>query len=353
MKQLICIIACTLLSVLHTQAQMAYYSSAFGKNGNDLKTELHQIIKNHTTQVWPLWSLFSSTDNKGNNIVWDIYSDNPGGVAPYTFQLGSNQCGSYTQEGDCYNHEHTWPSTYFNDGMPMRTDLHHVLPTDGFVNNKRSNFPYGIVNGAISWTAMNGGKLGKSNNYPGYTLNVFEPIDAYKGDIARIYFYMSTRYQGEDTGWKDWEMANGAQLTQAAITLLLQWHHDDPVSQKEIDRNNAVANIQNNRNPFVDYPMFADCVWGNGDCTSLSTHDIQMEQFISIYPNPSSQYISILYHAQNIECHSIQILDIKGVPVYQSNSSADKIDISHFAPGLYIISFHTNKGIYHRKMSKN
>lgn len=276
-------------SVCHAQ----YFAPAFGLNGAPLKTSLHQIISNHTDKGWPLWPYFYKTDSLPVNRVWDIYSDNPISGPAYNLYFGTNQCGTYSQESDCYNHEHTWPSTFFNDAFPMKSDLHHVLPTDGFVNNKRSNFPYGMVTGAVSWTAQNGAKLGKSNTYPNYTLNVFEPIDSFKGDLARIYFYMSTRYEGEDANWGNWEMANGAVLRDSAVALLMRWHKNDPVSAKEIKRNNAIFVLQNNRNPFVDYPIFADCIWGSADCSGLALNNLVVENKLDIYPNPCSQIVHI------------------------------------------------------------
>jgi len=92
---------------------------------------------------------------------------------------------------------------------------------------------------------------------------VFEPIDAYKGDFARNYFYMVTRYFNEDNDWDSNELVNGADLTNVGLALLEKWHEQDPVSQKEINRNNAVYDIQNNRNPFIDHPEYVNDIWGD------------------------------------------------------------------------------------------
>lgn len=332
------------------QVQAQYYAPAFGLNGAPLKTALHQIITNHNAMAWPLWTYFYKTDSTGINQVWDIYSDKPGNTPPYTFMLGTNQCGTYSQESDCYNHEHTWPSTFFNDALPMKSDLHHVFPTDGFVNNKRSNFPYGTVNGAVSWTAQNGAKLGKSNTYPNYTLNVFEPIDSFKGDVARNYFYMSTRYQGEDAGWDNWEMANGANLKDSAIALLLRWHHNDPVSAKEIKRNQAVYLIQNNRNPFIDYPIFADCIWGSADCTGLGLFNTMQNHKALVYPNPFSNRIQIqLPEHQAIE--SVRIFNALGQEVFVAESGTD-INLQHLPAACYYIDVLSEGRHYRQSLIK-
>lgn len=323
-----------------TDAQSAYYQNALGLNGNALKTSLHDIITNHNFQQWPLWSYFSSTDIKTGTTVWDMYSDIPGGVAPYTFHQVNSQCGTYNNEGDCYNHEHVWPKTFFaGDVYPMRSDLHHVYPTDGFVNNKRSNFPFGKVNTA-NWTSDNGSKLGVSTSYNTWTSSnsnhyCFEPIDSFKGDIARIMFYMATRYFGEDAGWSDWEMANGANLTSSAITILLDWHHKDPVSQKEMNRNQAVFLIQGNRNPFIDYPQFADCIWGTADCKPLFNEEVAETSF-QFYPNPASDYLIIppaLKSESHFEISSVDGQNIK-LPVVDN-----RINIQNLPRGLFFVRY--------------
>ena len=238
-----------------------YYNSANGLTGDQLKMALHNIIKGHTSISYAqIWNAYWSTDNKGNGVVWDMYSDVPGGTPPYVYYLGQDQCGNYSGEGDCYNREHSWPSSWFNDQSTPRTDLHHIFATDGYVNNRRGNFPFGEVQ-STSWTSRNGSKLGSCKT-PGYSGTVFEPIDAYKGDFARAIMYMSVRYYGEDSGWGSSDMTNKSVIKPWAITMLLRWNELDPVSQKEIDRNNAIYNdYQHNRNPFVDHPEYANMIW--------------------------------------------------------------------------------------------
>ena len=169
--------------------------------------------------------------------------------------------GNYSKEGDCYNREHSFPQSWFNSQSPMQSDLFHVYPTDGYVNGRRASFPYGDV-AVATWTSSNGSKLGTSA-VNGYTGTVFEPIDEYKGDFARTYFYMVTRYKDIASGFNS-DMLTGDNLSTWAIDMLLTWSNDDPVSTKEIDRNNAIYDIQNNRNPYIDDPQYIDLVWGDG-----------------------------------------------------------------------------------------
>ena len=249
------------VTLAFAQAPANYYSSAEGLTGDQLKVALHNIIKGHTSISYSqIWNAFWSTDNKGNGVVWDMYSDRPNGNPPYVYHLGNDQCGTYHGEGDCYNREHSWPSSWFNDQSTPRTDMHHIFATDGYVNNRRSNYPFGEVKSA-TWTSQNGSKLGSCKT-SGYTGTVFEPIDAYKGDFARAIMYMSVRYYTEDSGWGNSDMTTKSVIKPWAINMLLRWNELDPVSQKEIDRNNAIYNeYQHNRNPFVDHPEYARMIW--------------------------------------------------------------------------------------------
>ncbi len=248
--------------VIKAQIPAGYYNGTGSLSGTALQQALHNIIDNHTSVSYSsIWNHIQNTDKTSNNKVWDMYSDTPGSTPPYVYSFATDQCGSYSSEGDCYNREHSWPQSWFNSGSPMKTDLFQVYPTDGYVNGQRGSYPYGEV-GSVNWTSQNGSKRG-SCNYPGYTGEVFEPINAYKGDFARTYFYMSTRYYGEDSGWQNNGMVNGAELLPWAQNLLMEWHIDDPVSTKETDRNNAVYNIQGNRNPFIDHPEFAMLIFSS------------------------------------------------------------------------------------------
>lgn len=244
-----------------------YYNSATGLSGTPLRSALHLIIDNHTVKSYSsLYTYYQTTDAKPNNKVWDMYSDVPGGTPPYQFNF-SQTCGNYSNEGDCYNREHSWPQSWFNSSSPMVSDLFHVYPTDGKVNGLRSNYPYGEVSTPTT-TSLNGSKLGPCS-FPGYTGIVFEPIDEYKGDFARTYFYMCTRYYTEDTGWLTNDMITGANLKPWALELMKKWNQQDPVSAKEIARNNTIYGIQGNRNPFIDHPEYVCLIWPGGTYCSI------------------------------------------------------------------------------------
>jgi len=222
-------------------------------NVGDLASSLHLLIDDHEHVSYDgLWSAFAQTDARPDGTVWDIYSGLGDGSAVYSYSFGEDQCGQYGGEGECYNREHLWPKSWFDDVSPMKSDLHHMMPTDGYVNGKRGNNPFGQV-GTAYWTSRNGSKLGRTDQCE-VNKQVFEPIDAFKGDVARAFFYMAIRYRGEDAGWPGSSATDGAALDPWAESVLRAWHIMDPVDTKEIDRNQAIFGLQGNRNPFIDHP---------------------------------------------------------------------------------------------------
>lgn len=332
------------LSAYYIFAQIPanYYNEAQNKKGYALRYALFNIIKNHTTLSYDyLWTAYAQTDIKTNGKVWDMYSDKPGQNPPYEFTYGSDQCGNYGGEGDCYNREHSIPKSWFNDASPMVTDLIHVVPTDGYVNGKRSNYPFGEVASA-SWTSQNGSKLG-SSAVSGYSGTVFEPIDEYKGDFSRIYFYMTVCYMNKNLGATSNSMFTSGNLKPWALSMLIQWSNEDPVSEKEIARNNAVYQIQGNRNPFVDYPELVGKIYGSDSVNVfLPTSISEFEQLNEIqFSNPATQKVKIFYHSDrewSTESKLI-IFDLRGRILIQK-SLADRpqsIDVSSITPGVYIL----------------
>jgi len=268
-----------------------YYDVVNGETCAELKTVLHNLIKGHVEYSYGnLWTIYQTTDNRINDagtetIVWDMYSDNPT-ASENEFTFVAEQCGTYSTEGDCYNREHSFPKSWWggSTSVAQYTDLFTVVPVDGWINGLRNNNPYGVVQvGAESRITDNGSKLGPSAfSIPGYGGNVFEPIDAYKGDLARNYFYMLTRYENEIAGWENNTVESDAVLDGMAypgaeewvINMLVDWHNSDPVSQKEIDRNDAVFSYQTNRNPFIDHPEYVAMIWqtcSGGDTESPTT----------------------------------------------------------------------------------
>lgn len=334
-----------------SQIPPGYYNSAIGLTGLPLKTALHNIIKNHTVVSYSsLLTYFQTTDDKPNGKVWDMYSDVPGGTPPYEYSFGSN-CGNYNSEGDCYNREHSFPQSWFNSASPMVSDLFHIYPTDGYVNGERSNYPYGEV-ATPTWTSLNGSKLGPCS-YTGYAGTVFEPIDEYKGDFARSFLYMAVRYYTEDASWPGSAMVNGAEPYPWAIVLLKNWSAIDTVSQKEIDRNNTIYGIQNNRNPFIDHPEYATAIWGP---TSVSIAELHNNETMTVTNNPGNGIYTISISSS--KTNALKIYSSMGQLIYSENSNSTKntlsttIDITTYPAGVYYLQLTTDKKIISEKIIK-
>jgi len=322
------------------QVPPGYYNGTEGLTGEELRSALSAIISDHIELTYSsLWNHFQETDKKTDGTVWDMYSDVPGGSPAYVYNFIVDQCGNYSGEGDCYNREHSFPKSWFNDAPPMVTDLFQIYPTDGYVNGQRSNYPYGEV-GTASWVSTNGSKVG-NNAFPGYSGIAFEPIDEYKGDFARTYFYMLTCYKDLAQSWSS-PMLSGNDFAQWARNMLVQWHDQDPVSGKETERNEAAYDIQANRNPFIDHPEFADAIWG---IPALTGETGPPE--ISLYY--SNGYVH--FHQLKTTGGKLWVFNLAGqeIEVFRvdDNSEAFRINLH---PGFYIFSFLRDNQIFTKKI---
>ena len=292
--------------VANAQAPSGYYNSANGLSGAPLKTALSTIITNgHQDKGYSgLWTGYKTTDIDKNyendGSILDIYSERPTSADPYNYTPGTNQCGTYSVEGNCYNREHIVPQSLFNQASPMVSDINFIRATDGKVNGMRSNYPFGKV-GTATFTSKNGSKLGNSAS-SGYSGTVFEPIDEFKGDVARMIFYFVTRYENKLSTFSSGNMLGGSSfpgLQTWELNVLLAWHNQDPVSQAEINRNNASYTFQGNRNPFIDNPNYANLIWGSGSSNGgggttppPTTTGCANETFETIPTTSSSSYLT-------------------------------------------------------------
>ena len=272
-----------------------YYENLQGKSEKSLFDAVHVVAKEGYSSLGysGLWTAYKTTDLRDDGKIWDMYSD-----CSWTF--GSNQCGTggnYDEECDCYNREHSIPKSWFGKSESgPGCDIFHIVPTDGYVNNKRNNYAFGEVSSA-SYT-YDGAKLGSAKSITiiggntiagntGSTIScsgtVFEPRDEYKGDFARGYFGTMIKWAGDyqtfttGDGGKIFssDYSTGAfGLTKYGVALLMKWHRQDPVSQKEVDRNNGIQQTQGNRNPFIDYPYLAEFIWGEKAGESINLNDL-------------------------------------------------------------------------------
>ena len=280
----------------------AYYESIDGTSGKDLMGAIQRVAKigyrADDFRYDSIWLAFQHTDMRPDGYIWEIYSD-------CDFVYEKDRTSNTSQTGECkgYNREHAMCQSWFGTaslaGKEMSSskknspgsDIFHIYPTAYGMNSRRGNRPYGEV-AVAAYTSFNGTKYGTpksisvSNTIAGafveastsMSTNVLEPIDEYKGDIARSYFGTMVKWAGEwafnkaeegrvifdatidaDTHYGP---ENNYGLTPYGVAMLIKWHSQDPVSQKEIDRNNGIQLTQGNRNPFIDYPYLAEYIWG-------------------------------------------------------------------------------------------
>jgi endonuclease I/chitodextrinase len=319
-EKILFIVSLLLFSTAFCQIPSNYYNNATG-TGYTLKTQLKTIITNgHSDQGYGnLYSGYQTThiDNyyENDGSVLDFYSENPTGIDTYFYTHGSNNCGNYSSENDCYNREHLMPQSVFSNASPMKNDIHFVVPSDGYVNGKRSSFAFGEISNP-TWTSSNGSKLGP-NTFGSYNGTVFEPIDEFKGDIARSLLYFATRYESQVSSWNHSGMLNGTndQVYQDwFLDLLISWHNDDPVNQQEIDRNNAAYYYQGNANPYINHPEWVNTIWSTNTDTENPTAPTNL-----ITSNPTASTVDLVWTTSidNIAVTSYDIY-INGVNTYNT-----------------------------------
>ena len=327
---------------IFSQIPNGYYNSAEGKTGEELKTALFEIIKNpsfYPGKYNNAPSFFGEADRTPDGYIWDMYSN--------------IRLNSWVSSGtNALNREHNLPKSWFGissnneDVASIGCDYNNLYPSNAEANSAKLNYPLGEVNSTIIFN--NGvSKVGKSKiqiNNGQYNGNVFEPADEYKGDFARNYMYMVTCYQ--DYAQK-WTTSYGMTMlknntypvfTAYAIDLLMKWHRNDPVSSKEVNRNEKVYNVQHNRNPFVDHPEYAERIWGDqtfvpDNNASFSVKFVGNENILEVKIN-NEDAVGALY----------EIYSISGQKIAQSTLGEDsQISCSGFQDGVYIISIYSQK----------
>lgn len=360
------------------QPQAGYYTSAAldGKNGRELELALHDIIYPHTRLSYSeLWNAYSITDTAPIDSVPDGYTKTDLVYDMYAWMRYFPKFHSdndHSQTGGI-NREHSVPNSWWggeNGNATAYTDLHHLVPADGAANNAKSNHPLGEKTEndglTLNWPLQDkyhNGHLYVSKDYVcsrvwnvpedaqddfGNAAKVWEPDDIYKGDFARMYLYVVCAYETE-IHWQTNYMfySDNENLTTIkpwALELLLKWHRNDTVSQKELDRNNLVESLQNNRNPFIDYPELVEYIWGDmssecfelgkakcayGELPYLNEENHDDEENIFVYQNGNKLMI-------NAEGH-VQVIDMSGKTIINKSVSNGHIDISHINKGVYLV----------------
>lgn len=251
-----------LLSVsAFAQIPQGYYDNADRKSKADLKTSLYGIISKHVVLSY--------------SALWDAYeiTDVVEGTKDQVYDMFSLETTIYSSRGSEINREHVVPKSWWGGGSNYNSysDLFNVIPSDSRANSAKSNYPLGVITGKVTYD--NGRtRVGKADQSGGAPY-VFEPADEFKGDFARIYMYVATCYQ--NISWEEKYYAFEAGVNDYPsfkswiIPTLLKWHRQDPVSEREIKRQEAVYGIQKNRNPFIDYPILAEHIWGDSTAVAF------------------------------------------------------------------------------------
>lgn len=332
------------ISIIYPQIPNGYYDAAIGKKNAELKTTLHLIINPHTQlEYYGLATSFRTSDWHPGGYYWDMYSNTK----------RSSWSG--------LNREHNMPKSWFGvssdevNTWPIGSDLHNLYPSDATANSAKSNYALGVVGSNPSFS--NGVvKVGK-NIYPGYSGTVFEPADEYKGDFARDYMYMVTSYEDYSTKWQSTgtsSMLNNNTypvFKPYAVNLLLEWGNNDPVSDKEIDRNNVVYQLQGNRNPFIDFPTLSEFIWGkyideiwNGIDLNPNT---DKSLVVSYLQNEKKLFIKL--NTTNAALFYIYSIDGRMLITGNEIDVESKIDVSSLKNGMYIVKIYTENA---RKTAK-
>ncbi len=365
MKKIYSLLLLLSITIGFAQIPTGYYSTATG-TGFALKTQLFNKISPHTTLIYGsgLWNLYLTSDARPDGSVWDIYS-----TCNFVFGTvanGGNQDDGLLGTAECqrYNKEHTFPKSWFGgvSGTSMYSDAFHVMPADKFDNGKRGSLAYGMV-GTPTYTSSNGSKIGNCIT-PNYTssLKVLEPADEFKGDIARNYFYMATCYENVIGSWQTLDSTGSGDTVLDGsndnvfepwfLNQLLIWNNQDPVSQKEINRNNAIYAVQGNRNPFIDHPEYVCQIWINA-CNALSMNSMESAS-IAVFPNPSTDHkvtISTTIAIDSIELINLNgqlLLEVKN-PIFNNTTYT----LENLPQGFYFLKLSSNNQSLTKKVSIN
>ncbi len=313
------------------QPPAGYYDAARDLTGEDLKSALHEIIKGHTE--YPYTS--SSTD------VWDILKETDCDTTDAThvilFYTGwSVDAAQEYNNGEGWNREHIWAKSRgdFGTAPGPGTDIHHLRPADISVNSARSNRWFDEADEPYYDDGINTGCYTSSTRW------VWEPRDAVKGDVARMIFYMATRYEGEN-GEPDLEMIDyipddryTTDPIHALESTLLKWHKEDPVDNFERHRNEVIYSYQHNRNPFIDHPEYAALIWGSPDAVSHTGAKISF----TVYPNPARDYVLV----DKPDDYLVSLHTIIGTSLLSTTDNLLRLDDTD--SGIYILIIRDRNG---------
>jgi len=318
-----------------------YYSNLDSLTTADLKTAAFMDIKTHISLKYnDMWNYFPQTDflPSAPTEIWDMYSSN---IVLFT-------------DHSTIDKEHCVPNSWWGgptvDNEYAYGDLMNLYPSNNSINRSKGNNPLSEV-GITTPAGNNGVSKSGTSITVGYSGSGFEPADIYKGDFARTYFYMATCYQ-DYTTWKSdntgqYEITGGIypSFQPWAIPLLLKWSRMDPVSDKELARNEVVYKLQNNRNPYIDHPELVEYIWGNmkDSVYYIADHPsgtaptgmvLPSAHKLSVSPNPAKDQIHLTLDGNN-GIFQYKIYSMTGSVVSSGNTASPTINVSRLKSGIY------------------
>jgi len=275
----------------NAQAPTGYYDGTNGLSGEELKIALHKIIRGHKVFSYGAFrddilpTLDEDPDNSDNIILF--YKN----VSIPKANFASNN------QQDFWNREHTWPKSH---GFPdvsdtAYTDVHNLRPSDASVNGSKSNKDFNDVEN------IEENEEGEAPDT--YTNSDFwDPRDEIKGDVARMLFYMATRYESQSLDLELVDRISGSSEPELGVLYtLIKWHEQDPVDQYEIDRHEGAFGYQENRNPFVDHPEWVSEIWGSTTNPTLIVDQRNFNTDFGFVPLGESLVQSYSINAYNLE----------------------------------------------------
>jgi endonuclease I len=357
---------------------IGYYNSVDTSSPAALRATLNAVIDDHvkfpysssSTDTWDILEQADEDPNNSANIL-DVYRNRSiakfgGGTGPY-------------------NREHTWPNSY---GFPTNsdtnypyTDCHHLFLCDVGYNGDRANHPFGDVTAGATEriTDINDGQGGGSGVFPGnsnwFTGNRWQTWIGRKGDVARAMFYMDVRYEGgnhggsgaaepdliltDDTGLIVTTGGTASVAYMGLLAILRQWHIDDPVDQRERDRNDVVFSYQGNRNPFIDHPEWVETLYGEATDVFVVP---AIAQINDVYPNPMNPASNVVFTLASPGTARIDVFAIDGRWVRTLLDAPFPAGTFHVrwdgadrhgataASGAYVVRLHSGSGVDTRKV---
>lgn len=330
MKKFFTIILIMASFLCYAQIPDGYYDSAEGLQGEDLKAALHQIINNHkdypyTSSSTDTWDILKESDRDPDN------SDNV--ILIYTgWSVEAGLPGEEYDYGNGWSREHVWAKSHGfpDEWQDAYRDAHHLRPCDISVNSSRGTKDFD-----------DGGDLHHEATDCRSTSTTWEPRDAVKGDVARMMFYMATRYEGDASGDPDLELVDYTGTSTdtpffGKLSTLIRWNEEDPVDDFERNRNEVVYSYQNNRNPFVDHPEFVNAIYDPQNTTNIT--DVGTNEKIKIYPNPANEHLTV----EAPEHYTVEIYSTVGELMLTTTQK--QIDVSHLESGVYFIVIKNEDG---------